>query len=98
MVYDSSGMRRLFDAPGNHAAKSINDRGAVVGSMDNGSFLYDDGVLTRLESIPEVVAAGWTRLTPQGINDRGWIVGVGAKADGGHAFILKPRPDSWHQR
>jgi probable HAF family extracellular repeat protein len=91
MIYDSAGMRPLFNLPGESSAKSINDKGAVVGSMDSGSFLYDDGVLTRLESIPEVIAAGWTRLAPNGINDRGWIVGTGSHNGQSRSFVLMPR-------
>jgi probable HAF family extracellular repeat protein len=76
--------------PGNFStARAINDRGQIVGTMDNGSYLYDNGTVTRLESIPEVMAAGWTRLTPTAINDRGWIVGTGFNGQG-RAFVLIP--------
>jgi hypothetical protein len=40
-----------------------------------------------------VRAAGWTRLFPSAINDRGWITGHGYKAGGpieGSAFVLIP--------
>jgi len=78
--------------PGNFSgARAINDRGQVVGTMDNGSFLYDNAAVTRLESIPEVVAAGWTRLAPQAINDRGWIAGTGSRNGQGRAFVLVPK-------
>jgi hypothetical protein len=36
-----------------------------------------------------VMAAGWTRLTPTAINDRGWIVGIGFNGQG-RAFVLIP--------
>jgi len=79
-IYDGV-MRLLFDSPEccivPHA---MNDHGAVVGTIaGNASFLYEDGVLTRLESLPAVRAAGWTQLVPNDINDRGWIVGFGLK-------------------
>ena len=94
-VHDGTTMRRLLeDLPPPQAATAINDRGAVVGDLgQNGSYLHDDGVVTRLESIPEVTAAGWTRLIPTGINDRGWITGWGIRAGGGstRAFVLIPR-------
>jgi hypothetical protein len=51
-------------------------------------------VLTVLNDIPEVQAAGWRQIFPFDINDRGWIVGWGFKAGGspnGEAFVLKPR-------
>jgi probable HAF family extracellular repeat protein len=76
---------------------AINDRGAVVGTINGlGAFLLQDGVLTRLDQLPVVKAAGWTQLLPTGINDRGWIVGRGLMnkpvAPGEYpfrAFVLK---------
>ena len=94
-IHDGAGpMRQLLDLQGNHHALAINGRGAVVGVTDTNSFLYEDGVLTLLESIPEVRAAGWTRLFVTDINDRGWITGWGWKPDGpidGLGFVLLPR-------
>ena len=94
-IHDGTAMRRLLpDLPAPQRATDINERGAVVGDLgQNGSFLWEDGVTTRLESIPEVQAGGWTRLIPTGINDRGWITGWGLRAGGGSdkAFVLIPR-------
>lgn len=95
-IYDRGGMRPLIDTTTNAHPVAINDRGAVVGSLDNNngsSFLYEDGVLTKLEEIPAVRAAGWVRLNPQDINDRGWIIGSGMRAGStvNEAFVLKPR-------
>jgi probable HAF family extracellular repeat protein len=87
-----SGIRRLMDAQS--SALAINDRGAIlIGGRDN-SFLYEDGQLTALELIPAVRAAGWTRLFPAAINDRGWITGYGYRPGSpneGSAFVLIPR-------
>jgi probable HAF family extracellular repeat protein len=91
MIRDRAGMRALFDLPGNHAARAINDKGAVVGSIDADSFLYQHGVVTRLNSIPEVIAAGWSHLSPHAINDRGWIAGIGLHDGEGRSFVLVPR-------
>jgi probable HAF family extracellular repeat protein len=94
-IHDGAGpMRRLLDLDVPHHPVAINDRGAVIGVTDTNSFLYEDGVLTLLESIPEVKAAGWTRLYVTDINDRGWITGWGWKPDGpvdGVGFVLMPR-------
>jgi probable HAF family extracellular repeat protein len=93
-VHDGTSMRRFLDLPPPQQATAINDRGAIVGDLgQNGSYLYDNGVVTRLESIPEVQAGGWTRLIPTGINDRGWITGWGMRSGGGStkAFVLMPR-------
>ena len=94
-IHDGTGMRRLLEGlPPPQQATAINDRGAVVGDLgQNGSYLYDNGAVIRLESIPEVRAGGWTRLIPTGINDRGWIAGWGMRSAGGStkAFVLIPR-------
>lgn len=88
----NGGMRRLLEVPGTHYAKAINDRGTVVGEVNGRGFLYEDGTLTLLEDIPGVGEAGWTRLVPADINDRGWITGRGFRADGSaRAFVLVPR-------
>jgi probable HAF family extracellular repeat protein len=97
-IYDGT-MRVLFPAPLGTKAWALNNRNAVVGTYaGTQSFLYDDGVVTILEQIPEVQAAGWVQLIPTAINDRGWIVGMGrtsAPVPPGHmpwtAFLLQPR-------
>jgi probable HAF family extracellular repeat protein len=83
---------RFTEIPGNSAARSVNERGDVVGSSDRGGWLYSNGVLTMLADIPEVRAAGYTSISPVGINDRGWITGTGFKpATGGQSFVLMPK-------
>jgi probable HAF family extracellular repeat protein len=85
-------MRRLFKAAGKSYATGINDRGTVVGVLNDQGFLYDDEKLVILENIPEVKAAGWTRLVPSAINDRGWITGKGLHSGSGlNAFVLVPK-------
>ena len=98
-IYDGGMMRALFQVPGGAKAWAINDHGAVVGTMNgNQSFLWDNGKLTQLEAIPAVRSAGWVQLIPTGINDRGWITGMGLTnqpVPPGHmpwkAFLLMPR-------
>jgi probable HAF family extracellular repeat protein len=91
-VYSGGVLQQLADIPGNSCAKSVNDRGDVVGSSDAGGWLYSNGVLTMLAQIPEVRAAGYTNATPAGINDRGWIAGNGYKpGTGGVPFVLVPK-------
>lgn len=91
-MHDAMGMRPLLESTATSSAAAINDRGAVVGLIDDGAFLYDNGVVTRLDQLPEVRAAGWIALFPSGINERGWITGWGWHADGtpGSAFLLIP--------
>ena len=94
-VHDGAQMRALLpDLPAPQTATAINDRGQVVGNLgQNGSFLYDDGEVTMLDSLPAVQAAGWVRLIPTAINNRGWITGYGSRGSGqsDKAFLLIPR-------
>jgi probable HAF family extracellular repeat protein len=92
-VHDGSGMRRLLpDRPAPQTATAINDRGAIVGDLGQaGSYLYENGEVTILESIPEVRAGGWRRLVPTAINNRGWITGWGSlPGQSDKAFLLIP--------
>jgi probable HAF family extracellular repeat protein len=87
-IWDAAGgMRKLLDMPS--SAVAINNRGDIVGTIGiSGSFLISDGVLTRLESLPEVKAAGFTAIQPEDINERGWIAGTGTLASGGARAVL----------
>jgi probable HAF family extracellular repeat protein len=85
---EAGGMRKLLDVP-QTIAHAINNRGDVVGTIGTtGSFLVSDGVVTRLESLPAVQAAGFTSVVPEDINDRGWITGTAAGPTGGRAILL----------
>ena len=94
-VYERGVMRAIVPDPAGSRAVAINDRGDVVGQVgiSGAAFLYSDGAVTRLDKLPLVVAAGWTILIPQDINDRGWITGFGYRngSDLQEAFVLKPR-------
>jgi len=83
-------LSRLFSAPGTHVATAVNEHGAAVGTLDSGAFLYDAGVLTRLDQLPAVVNSGWSGLVPSAINDRGWIVGRGFHNGLPRGFVLIP--------
>ena len=89
-VYDAT--MRALPGPAGSGAIAINDRGQVVGSGEGiHGYLIDGGIATRLDLLPAVIAKGWRRLEPTGINDRGWIVGTAVNADGNlRAFLLVP--------
>jgi probable HAF family extracellular repeat protein len=92
-VHDGSVMRRLLpDLPAPQTATAINDRGAIIGDLGQaGSYLYENGEVTILESIPAVRDGGWRRLVPTAINNRGWITGWGMRAgESDKAFLLIP--------
>ena len=86
------GAMQALPGPAYSSAIAINNRGQVIGSGEGTfGYLIDGSTFTRFAEIPAVVAQGWRRLVPTGINDRGWIVGTGENAEGDlRAFILKP--------
>ncbi len=90
-IYD--GAMRELPGGGYAAAIDINDRLQVIASAEGRhGYLVIDGVVTLLDSLPTVRAAGWRNLEPTGINDQGWVVGTGVDADGNfRAFLLVPR-------
>jgi hypothetical protein len=76
-------------------AVALNNRGHAVGwayraGNDAPGVLWRDGTLTALDSLPEVVAAGWTGLTARDINDHDQIVGYGYHNGLLTAFLLTP--------
>ncbi len=83
------------------SAKAINNTGQVVGSSEvvwghrweERAFLWDNGRMIDLSSLPEVQAAGWSKLyDAMGINDHGQIVGYGIRAGELRNFLLTPAP------
>jgi probable HAF family extracellular repeat protein len=99
-IRDRNGLRALSNVPAGAAVFAINDRGVVLGSYPNANhqgqtqFLWDDGVVTTLDQIPEVKAAGWASIFVTDMNDHGWITGWGWKTGGsldGEAFLLTPK-------
>jgi probable HAF family extracellular repeat protein len=92
-IWDERGGMRALLPQANAFASYINDHGVVVGYINNRAYQYDGGVLTMLDDIPAVRAAGWTQLFPMAINNRGWIVGWGYKSNNifGGAFVLAPK-------
>jgi probable HAF family extracellular repeat protein len=99
-ILDRNGMRIMENVPVGSALFAINDQGAVLGSYPNPNqqgqtqFIWQDGVLTPLDTLPEVKAAGWGSIFVTDMNDRGWITGWGWKTGGnpnGEAFVLVPK-------
>jgi probable HAF family extracellular repeat protein len=92
MVYEDGAMRPLLSFGSFSNATSINDRGDIVGSVENHGFLMTGkGELVMLEDLPAVRAEGWQFLFPSAINDRGWIVGQGWHNGQGRSFVLMPK-------
>lgn len=98
---DDGAMRPLFPAASPYdvsEAFAINARGQVVGILNDAGFVWDGSRLTMLRDLLTAEQrAQWGVLTPQDINDRGWIVGVASTYGvngiaGGYrrAFVLAP--------
>jgi probable HAF family extracellular repeat protein len=101
-IYDNGEMIDLGMIPGftwETVPHSINDLGQVVGycvrPSDNvfHAFLYKDGTILDLNDMIDA-DSGWVLDQAGGINNSGWIAGVGINPAGQrHAFLLTPVPE-----
>ncbi len=100
-----TGMQNLGTLPGdvNSAAMAINDRGQVVGASVDGDiatgnprpFLWQNGVMTDLNTLIPSDSPFEFLLLPGGINASGQIAGFGVTREGEvHAFLATPHTTS----
>lgn len=88
----------LIGTPGDgNMPSGLNDLGQVVGTASFAGAIHayvtgrdGTGPLIDLETLPEVVAAGWSGLTVAAINDLGQIAGTGIVNGQQRAFLLTP--------
>jgi probable HAF family extracellular repeat protein len=73
-------------------ARGINDRGQIVGYGDGGAFIYQDGVMTNLNTLV-VNGSGWALGDAEAINASGQIAGTGIHNGVPEAFLLTPLPE-----
>jgi len=87
-----SGMQDLGALPGSGGgiANGINNSGQVVGTSSGRAFLWSSGVMTDLNTLPAVSAAGWSLTEALAINNAGQIVGRGVHQGLQRAFLLTP--------
>lgn len=77
------------------AANDINNAGQIVGFSNTDAFvdratLWEDGLIYDLNDLLDD-SRGWTLTQATGINDTGWITGIGYHAEyGERIFLLKP--------
>lgn len=99
VLYDNGRVIDLGTLGGRQSiAQDINNVGQIVGNSFLGdtpfrqhAFLFENGVMTDLSTLPDVQAAGWEFLIyAEEINDRGQIVGGGVINGVTHAFLLTP--------
>ena len=94
-------LRPLFPARSPYdvsEAIAINNRGQVVGTINDEGFVFEGGRVTMLRDLLTAAQrTSWGVLTPTDINDSGWIVGIASTygingIPGGYrrAFVLKP--------
>lgn len=78
------------------SATGLNDLGQVVGLSETADgqmhafFRSTDGTMIDLETLPEIVAAGWSNLVLADINNLGQIAGTGMIDGNQRAFFLAP--------
>jgi len=106
--HPDSGMIDLGTLGGrDSSATSINSAGQVVGwseitwgdTRQKHAFLWEHGNMIDLSSLPDVKAAGWSKLTEAvDINDQGQIVGFGVREGKGRVFLLTPEPPLANER
>lgn len=96
-LYSGASMQALgtLGGPGS-GATGLNDAGHVVGWSDTAhdaephAFLYRDGRMLDLNTLPEVAAAGWRLVYAAAINNAGQIAGRGIVNGQARAFLLSP--------
>ena len=76
------------------SSESINSNGQIVGYSDTAlggrdAFLYANGTMTDLNALI-TPGSGWRLDSANGINDNGWITGVGRLYGEEHAYLLRP--------
>jgi probable HAF family extracellular repeat protein len=93
-LYQNGAMTDLGTLGGNYSsATGINSSGQIIGNSDAGPFIWEDGVMTDLNSLI-AAGSGWSLRYAEAINDAGQIVGDAISPDGSdHAFLLTPLPD-----
>ena len=97
VMWDASGgIHDLGGLGGTDAvAVGINDDGIVVGMAltpggDKHAFLYEDGVMTDLNTLMDLSGFGWTLEEGMAINGDGLIAGSGTHNNQSRAFVLTP--------
>ena len=78
------GFSYLGDAQSASFPTAINSSGQILGQ----NFIYANGVLTYLDTLPAVQAAGWSEISAFAMNDSTQIVGYGMIGGAYHAFLL----------
>jgi probable HAF family extracellular repeat protein len=77
--YNDLGAPRVTDlgtlAGGNSQANAINALSQIVGNSDGSAFIWENGVMTDLNSLVNLGLAGIKLVSANAINDSGWIVG-----------------------
>jgi probable HAF family extracellular repeat protein len=86
----SDGVMIDLGVPGSaNIAHDINDSGQIVGWASGRAYIYNDGVVTDLNTLIPA-GTGLTLYAATGINNAGQIVGYAFSGGSTHAFLLTP--------
>jgi probable HAF family extracellular repeat protein len=78
-------------ANGELSVLAITNGGRVlVNGVDSYTTVLENGQRLSFESSPSIRAAGWKRLEPRAMNNRGWIVGYGTHDGPTRKFLITP--------
>lgn len=77
---------------GDSWAWDINNNGQIVGTFGDRAFLYDNDLLTDLNTLLPS-DSNWSLIHARSINDAGQIAGEGFLNGEFHAFLLSPVPE-----
>lgn len=81
-------------AGGDLSALAItNGRRVLVNGLDDYAAVVENGERLSFEYMASIRAAGWKRLEPQAMNERGWIVGYASHDGMGRKFLVTPQDD-----
>jgi probable HAF family extracellular repeat protein len=86
----SNGEMIDLGVPGDaNMAHDINDHGQIVGWAVGGAYIYENGVVTNLNTLIPA-GSGMSLSTAMGINNAGQIIGYALSGGETHAFLLTP--------
>jgi hypothetical protein len=63
----------------------------LVNGVDSYATILENGERLSFEFMASIRAAGWKRLEPRAMNERGWVVGYALHDGQGRKFLITPQ-------